>query len=121
MSYYGQTIQDPDLRFWHQQHFLRRNSHHNPRFQADWAKYGESAFTYEIIDTPPIPSWAALTLLRNAYARNDPNCYNMRLWNVFSKQPGKKTRMSDAERKEKKRIWRSNWYARNKKKKTLDK
>lgn len=37
---------------WNRHEFqLRNNSHPNRQFQADWLKYGQDAFSYEILDT----------------------------------------------------------------------
>lgn len=107
-SYYGQTIQDPDKRFWYQQHELRRNIHANPAFQADWKKYGEKAFDYTIIDTPTAKTWGALTLLRNAYVLTDPKHYNIRLYNILSKQPGRKRVLTDEQRAAHRAQWDRN-------------
>ncbi|SRR6266487_382289 len=36
-------------------YYLRRNAHHNPKLQTAWNKYGQEAFTFEVVELVLVP------------------------------------------------------------------
>lgn len=48
--YVGQTVQVVKKRFVRHQVMLRKQNHPNKHLQASWNKYGDSSFTFEVIE-----------------------------------------------------------------------
>jgi len=52
-KYYIGSAESFARREWQHKNDLRRGAHKNPRLQAAWNKYGESAFVFEILEEVP--------------------------------------------------------------------
>ncbi len=82
MNYIGYTTQRPENRFSHHKAYLNKGTHGNKALQADWNKYGKSAFSFEVI--AEVPDAKCKSRIESSYIDfYSPNLYNkMKVWFV---------------------------------------
>lgn len=74
-KYYGQTTRPKMYRFREHLYSLRAGKHPNRYLQASWNKYGEDAFSFDVIVESH--SIDELNRLEQDLIKNDPNAFNL--------------------------------------------
>ena len=75
LVYVGQTTRAPKVRWYEHRYDLRNASHGNRHLQAAWNKHGESAFTFEVIQT--CETLSQLNEAEMGLINTTPRLYNM--------------------------------------------
>jgi group I intron endonuclease len=70
--YIGQTIRNPKERLNCHRNTLKNGTHYNPYLMKSWIKYGESNFTFEVIES--CGSYEELDFLEQYYIKHYNSC-----------------------------------------------